>query len=203
MRHKLLLGVGLVALGASPAWGQFAADRSLPALPSSPASPKQPNYTPLYSSPTPPSAPAGAAYVPPAERPATAAPLANLPTGPALDARTGAGSRRARAHVWWVDGDEAEIVGVVSFGGPNLICRGNQGFAYRVDVPEAQAFLGARFGGGLVVAGGLGLRLGLEPFTLVVGVGELGEGVAELPAGDDELETFGHVRLGAVPARQR
>ncbi len=40
----------------------------------------------------------------------------------------------------------------------------------------------------LVVAGGLGRGLRLEGAPLLVGVGELAEGVADLAAGDDRLE---------------
>ena len=56
---------------------------------------------------------------------------------------------------------------------------------------------------GLLVAAPLGLLLGLEPAPLVVGVGELGVGRADLHAGDDQVEVLGDAGAGAVRAGQR
>jgi hypothetical protein len=56
---------------------------------------------------------------------------------------------------------------------------------------------------GLLVAGRLRPGLRLEPLALVGRVDQLGEGVGELPAGRDQLEAFGDVRLGPVLAGER
>ena len=56
---------------------------------------------------------------------------------------------------------------------------------------------------GLLVAGRLGRRLGLEPRALVDRVVELRVGVGQLARGDDRLEALHEVGVGAVRARER
>ena len=55
----------------------------------------------------------------------------------------------------------------------------------------------------LLLAALLGVHLGLEPLLLIERVVQLGEGVGDLPAGDEQLEAVGDLRILVVAARQR
>ena len=55
---------------------------------------------------------------------------------------------------------------------------------------------------GFVVAFVLGCDLAVEAGRLLLGIVELAEAVAELAAGDVELEALGHARVGVAGARQ-